>query len=190
MTRLFGFVIALTITVFAVTYISISHQTKESALKSELTVTNALESFLDIVADKGAVTSKDYTTLLNQLNSTGATYEVTISVSRLLPTPSDAEPGSYEMEYFPAYGWKSSQGGLTADYVDPNWAGRNAAPKGTQYLNKGDNVQLVLKQTSLMNYQRTMVTRLNQGTTLGDWSYAKSVRNSGTSITEQQQAPM
>lgn len=186
------FLIALVIAVFFINYINISNQVKQSALKSEATIANASEAFLDTVADSGGITAKDYTSLLTKLMSTGGTFNVTITVNRLYPIPDPDEAGSYVLDYRPAYGWSTAKGGFPNDYKDPNWqsAAGKSAPVGVQYLVKADTVALNIKQVDAMDYQRTMVSRLSTGTTLGDWSYAKAVRATGNSVVGNQQEPI
>lgn len=186
------FIIAVTITVFFINFVNVSNQVKQSATKSEATITNAAEAFLDKVADSGAISSKDYTNLMSQLMATGGTFNINITVSRLYPIPDPHESGSYIMDYRPAYGWNSTQGGFSNTYTDPNWqsAEGKPAPLGVQYLVKADNIALVIKQVDAMDYQKTMVTRLLNGTNLGEWAYSKAVRDSGNSIVGNQQDPL
>lgn len=186
------FVIAITVTVFFVNYLNVSNQVKQTALKSENTIANAAEAFLDKAADSGAITAKDYVSLLNELMSTGGTFRVTITVDRLYPVPDKTEPGSYVMDYLAAYGWSSDKGGFPADYQDPNWQSSVGAPapKGVQYLVKADNIQLTIDQVDAMDYQRSMVSRLSIGANLGQWAYAKAVRDTGNSIVGNQQDPL
>lgn len=192
MRNFIAFAIAIAVTVGFINYFNNSNQVKKTAIKSEVSIKNASESFLDIVADKGAITAKDYVSLQNKLMSTGGAFDISITVTRLYPVPVKDEDGQYSLEYKPAYGWSTAKGGIPKDYVDPNWQSSNKteAPKGVQYLVKGDNVALVIKQTDAMSYQRTLVTRMNQGVNLGQWSYAKSVRSTGNSITGNQQEPI
>ena len=183
MNNLIQFTIAVALTVFGVIYITFSTQVKEAAFTNETLIANAAEAFLDKTVDSGAVTHKDYFTFITQLQSTGGTFEVDITVSRILPVPDETEPGSYTMEYVPSYGWSSDLGGVQKDYVQKDWSGQGAAPKGVQYLVKGDNVQLVVKQVDAMNYQRTILVKLNQGSMQGgNWSYSRAVRNTGSAI--------
>lgn len=192
MRNLIPFLIAITITVFVINYISASSDVRQASLKSEATIANAAEAFLDKVADSGAVTAKDYTSLMTQLMSTGGTFNISMTVTRLYPIPDPAEAGSYVLDYRPAYGWTTSKGGFPNDYIDPNWQSSNGtpAPVGVQYLVKSDNVALMIQQVDAMSYQRTMVSRLSTGANLGEWSYAKAVRDSGNSIVGNQPEPI
>lgn len=192
MRNFIAFLIGITLITIFLNFTSISTQVKQSALKSEATIANSAEAFLDKVADSGAITAKDYTALMAELMSTGGTFNINITVTRLYPIPDPSEPGSYIMDYKPAYGWTTSNGGFPADYVDPNWQSANgiAAPKGVQYLVKNDNVALNIVQVDAMDYQRTMVSRLSHGTNLGVWPYSKAVRDTGNSIVGNQQEPI
>lgn len=185
------FIIAITITVAFINYINVSTQVKATAISSEAKIENAAEAFLDKVADSGAVTAKDYTALMTALMATGGAFNVNITVTRLYPIPDPSEPGSYVLDYKPAYGWHSTKGGFPVDYKDPNWQGSNGspAPVGVQYLVKADNVALTIQQVDAMDYQRSMVARLSIGTNLGEWAYAKGVRDTGNSIVGNQPEP-
>lgn len=192
MRNFIAFAISVVVVVGFINYFNNSSQVKKTAIKSEVNIKNAAESFLDMASDKGAITSKDYVGLQNQLMATGGAFDISITVTRLYPVPVKEEPEQYQLEYRPAYGWSTSKGGMANDYVDPNWQSSNKteAPKGVQYLVKSDNIALVIKQTDAMSYQRTLTTRMNQGTKLGEWAYAKSVRSTGNSITGNQQEPI
>lgn len=186
------FIIAITITVFFINYINVSTQVKQTALKSEATIANSVEAFLDKAADSGAITAKDYTALMSELMATGGTFRIVITVDRLYPIPDPDEPGSYVMDYLAAYGWSSDKGGFPSDYTDPKWQSSTGAPApvGVQYLVKADNISLTIQQVDAMDYQRTMVSRLSMGSNLGEWSYAKAVRDTGNSIVGNQPDPM
>lgn len=183
MKNILSFAIAIGITVFFINFINISNQVKQSAIKSETIVANAVDSFLDTVADSGAINYKDYIVLMNQLGSTGGTFDVAINVTRLYPVPDPTQAGSFYMDYRPAYGWHSSKGGIQADYRDAKWPeGINASPVGVQYFVKSDNIAVTIKQTDAMDYQRSVITRLAMTVQLGEWNRSKAVRNTGNSI--------
>jgi hypothetical protein len=192
MKNIIMFLLALACVVFYINYTNNSAQVKKQASQSETLINNAAASFLDKVGDSGAITSKNYTQLQTQLMNTGGAFSVTITVTRLYPVPDPNTANSYVMDYRPAYGWTSDQGGISDKYVDPNWqtALYGAAPKGVQYLVKADNVALVIKQTDAMPYQRTMVARLATTANLNTWSYSNSVRNTGNAIVGNQPEPL
>ncbi|MFF2798070.1 hypothetical protein [Lysinibacillus xylanilyticus] len=192
MRNFMGFVIGIVVVTLFINQINVSSQVKQSALKSEASIQNASEAFLDKVADSGAITAKDYTQLSTALMSTGGTFTINITVSRLYPIPDSSEPGSYVMDYKPAYGWSTNKGGFPAEYQDPNWQNSTGAPapRGVQYLVKGDNVSMDIVQVDAMDYQRSMVARLHHGTNLGNWSYGRAVRDTGNSIVGNQPEPM
>lgn len=191
MRNFLGFIIAVTITVFFINYINVGTQVKRTAISSEAVIANASEAFLDKVADSGAITSKDWTRLSTELMKTGGTFNITLTVSRLYPIPDPVEDGSYVLDFRPAYGWTSTKGGFPDNYVDPNWqSGQgNPAPVGVQYLVKADNVALTIQQVDAMDYQRTMVARMSLGANLGQWNFAKAVRDTGSTITGNQTEP-
>ena len=184
--------LSITLAVMAINYLNVSNQTKESAMKSEVVIDNATRAFLDKVADSGAITAKDYTSLISSLQSTGGTFNVNITVTRLYPIPYPHEGGNYYLDYRPAYGWLSTRGGFSADYKDPNWQAEHGSPVpiGVQYLVKGDSVALQVKQVDAMDYQRSIVTRLGTGVNLGEWSLSKAVRDTGNAIVGNQQDPL
>lgn len=183
MKNIISFAIAISVTVFFINFITISNQVKQSAIKSETIVSNAVEAFLDTVGDSGAFNYKDYVVLVNQLNSTGGTFDISINTTRLYPIPDESQPGAFYMDYRPAYGWHSSQGGMQADYKDAKWpTGQANAPSGVQYLVKSDNIALTIRQTDAMDYQRSIVTRLSMKVEMGEWNRSKAVRNTGNSI--------
>lgn len=186
------FVIAVILTVYFINYINVSSDVRQAAIETETNIANAAEAFLDKVADSGAVTAKDYTGLMTQLMATGGTFNISMTVTRLYPIPDPAEAGSYVLDYRPAYGWTTTKGGFPNDYVDPNWQSSTGSPVpvGVQYLVKADNVALMIQQVDAMDYQRSMVARLHMGTNLGEWAYAKAVRDSGNSIVGNQPEPI
>ena len=192
MRNFIAFLIVITVTTFFVNYINVSNQVKRTAMSSEATIQNAAQAFLDKAADSGAVTAKDYTALMTELMSTGGTFKISITVDRLYPIPDPDEPGSYIMDYRAVYGWHSDQGGFPNEYQDPNWQSSTGkpAPMGVQYLVKADNIALHIQQVDAMDYQRSMVSRLSHGVNLGQWSYAKGVRDTGNSIVGNQPDPM
>lgn len=192
MRNIIGFMLSITLTVMAINYMNVSNQTKESAMKSEVVIDNATRAFLDKVADSGAITAKDYTTLVSSLQSTGGTFNVNITVTRLYPIPDPHEEGNYYLDYRPAYGWLSTRGGFPNDYKDPNWQAEHGSPVpvGVQYLVKGDNVALQVNQVDAMDYQRSIVSRLGTGVNLGEWSLSKAVRDTGNAIVGNQQDPL
>lgn len=184
MKNLISMAIALIVAVICISTITVGNQVRQSATKSEMIIKNASEAFIDKVIDTGAINHKDYLGLMTQLNATGGTFSVTINVDRLYPVPVENEPGNFVMDYRPAYGFHSDQGGVTKDYRDPRWSVEQygPAPVGIQYLVKSDNLSLVIKQVDAMDYQRTLLNRLSTNVVLGEWSYAKAVRNTGNSI--------
>lgn len=192
MKNILMFLLSLAMAAFFIVYSLNSSQIKAQSIKTEQTIQSAASAFVDRVSDTGALTFKDYNQLQSQLSGTGAAFNIAITVSRLYPVPDPSVPDSYILDYKPAYGWTSEQGGLSQNYVDPNWQVpvNGPAPKGVQYFVKADNFSVTIKQVDAFPYQRTLTSRMRGSANLGTWSFSKAVRDSGNAIVGNQPEPL
>ena len=98
-------------------------------INAENTIVEATQTFLDTVSDRGSLTWRDYDQLVTALNSTGGTFEITVTIQRMFaipdssplspnyvpPDPADPQPIQYGFtrDYRPIYGFSSKEGSFS-----------------------------------------------------------------------------
>lgn len=168
--------------VLVIVYVIYSTYVHQQMTEKELMIEEACKSYLDIVSDKGAVTSRDYDIFLTKLGATGASYKVSLTVKRLyaIPTTSPLSWGTdsgFTKDYRPAYGFSSDEANFPTS-TDP------------VYLKKFDIITLSVQQTSMMSYQKVMLSQTKLTPSLREWNFARGVRNSGSNVVNNEAPPI
>ena len=82
-----------------------------NCLRSERISWDYLELFTDTIADKGSITQADYIEFMNNMATSGVTYDVQIRIDKLLAMPPTAPTDAYfTTSYDTQYIWNSSTG--------------------------------------------------------------------------------
>lgn len=178
----------LSYTLFVITaalliaYVLFSTWIHNEAVEKTLIFDQAVKTFLDTITDKGALSERDYSVLVNHLGRTGGAFDITVTVERMYAVP-DAS-GGFVQDYRPAYAFSSRLG----DFPYTDGVGNDIIP--TQYFRKFDLVTVTIQQTAMMGYQRNQIAQLMQPTHLRSWTFTRGVRSDGNSIINNEPPPI
>lgn len=107
LSKILGVVLAVVLLVF----VPAMGKASLNCLRSERISWDYLELFTDVIADKGSVTQSDYIEFMNNMATSGVTYDVQIRIDKLLALPATTPSGnSYTTSYATQFVWSSSQG--------------------------------------------------------------------------------
>jgi hypothetical protein len=174
--------------IFIVGFIIFSQWINTRAVESEQTITEATQTFLDTVTDRGALTRRDFDMLMANLGATGGTFDVTVIVERMfaipntsplspLYDPSAVVPSDFVRDYRHIHGF-STRDGSFASLTEP------------LMLRRHDLVSLQIRQTSFMDHQLNMTRQQNMPQFMREWYFARGVRNSGNLMIENESPPI
>jgi len=136
-------------------------------IRVERVTWNALTSYVDVLADRGIITHKDYEEFIANLGASTVNYEVTITIqSRYIVPAVDAAgniiPGSYTIRYTTTAAWRSS----------------SIIPDGVP-LRAGDNVQVIINPLNNSAGDNVLARMLGIYSSQRRISFARAVRNTG-----------
>jgi len=157
--KLIGAILALLLLVF----IPIVTAVEKSDIGIERTAWNSVQNYVDIIADKGRITSDDYSKFMLKLGSTGIAWDVTVTVdSRRVYAGSIA--GQMEVRHVTTHVFKSESGGIFNTNVP---------------LRKGDIVTVSVEAINKTAGQQLTENILRIWTAPSEMSLAVMVRNNG-----------
>ena len=167
-------------------------------IASENLIIEAKQEFLDTVTDRGALTWGDYDNLVTSLAATGGSFDIIAIVQRMFAIP-DTSPLS--PNYTPGTSPDMMVGGFTRDYRpihglssrDGSWnnlRANDADEGGTIFLRRHDLITLHIHQTSYMQHQLNLLRQLNITPGLRNWTLARSTRNAGNQMVDDERPPI
>lgn len=160
--------------ILLIVYIMNSSYIHKEAIEKELILTESMKTFLDTVSDKGALSARDYSVLVNDLGRTGASYKITVTTERLYDIP-DKNNG-FVKDYRPLGAYSSDIGNFP--FGNPN----DSKYIPTIYFRKFDIVTLNVQQTTMMTYQANQIRQFSTIPVMRMWNFSRGVRSDGNSI--------
>jgi len=127
----------------------------------ERTTWNALEMYVDIIADKGQLTVSDYTDFVKRVSSKGLAFNITITTSIRRAFPSGAD--GFEIKYIDNSVIRSIEGGVTT----------------LTKFGKGDIVSVEIEAINKTRAQRINQLLFNITTPFKNMKLSKMIRNMG-----------
>jgi len=191
MKSVISYVIFVTTCVFLTGYIIFSQYINTRAVESEQMITEAMQTFLDTVTDRGAITKRDYDQLMVSLGATGGTFNVTVIAQRMFAIPNSSPltpggsapigaPAEFTRDYRPIHGWSTADGSFA----------ELEGPDGAIFFRRHDLLSVTLDQTTFMSHQLNMGRQQNMPQYMRTWNFARGVRNSGNLMVENERPPI
>ena len=167
-------------------------------IASENIIIESKQAFLDTVTDRGAITWEDYDQLITSLAATGGTFDVFVTVNRMFaipdtsplspqyPPPGGLMVGGFTRDYRPIHGVSTRDGSWNRLRLPNN----PVTGEGTIFMRRHDMVTLHINQTSYMQHQVNMLRQLNLTPGLRTWTLARSSRNAGNQMVDDERPPI
>ena len=106
--KIAGAVLAILLLIF----VPIVTAVEKNDIGIERTAWNSVQNYLDIIADKGRITSDDYSKFMLQLGATGLAWDVTVTVDSRRVYAGSVH-GQMEVRHITTHIYKSSGGGIS-----------------------------------------------------------------------------